>query len=727
MSRPTFRFVTRSFTPALLLAFTSLATVTVGCGGGGGDDSADDDGGDNGGSAGSDNGGSGGSGGSGDSGGGGSDSSGGSGNSGGTDSSGGTSSNGTGGTTLEGLEPEPEAEWTIFIYGHGDHNLSNSLLADLGEMIYADLGEPGTVNVLALTDWDASQVIASTGEPFPDGVQLFRILGGGADLETVAEGPEQNLDDPNVLASVVKDVFEYYPAKRRGVVLWDHGGSWSGGFGSDTQNATVAQPTPMPAEAIPPAVAAGLSAAGVEAEPPLDFFAFDTCLMAGAEVAYPFESLTKVYIANAEIDYGAGWDYQATLSYIAANPDATAKEIGRAEVEHWDAHHAEASPNDALLRSHVALDMTKIGAFADAAADFTSALANSADFEAVELGRAGFFALPPYSSQFESGSLTPGLRDAGQLFSALSQTDSDADVAAAASAAGNALADLVLARSQGSLREAGDQVGVHVELSLASQITPAKAEQYDERASVWVDASGWPRVLDALADGADADPPSSEHSVLNAEGASIDYPPVLQFRSDAADVAKAAVYAGLVDGSQVLLYGLVGSGIVESEADYEFPWDGAVALFPDGQPAMLDIWLDSGSESAEPVLSVPVVLDGAAEEPLSANLVFTPSEGGASVAVVSLGNVGSTMSLAEIATAAPSATLYPVYYVIDVDTGEMSSVLGDPMALPEDGVYPFSIGYLNAGQYILINLLSDVWGNVGSEGDAVYLLEPLGQ
>jgi hypothetical protein len=214
---------------------------------------------------------------------------------------------------------------------------------------------------------------------------------------------------------------------------------------------------------------------------------------------------------------------------------------------------------------------------------------------------------------------------------------------------------------------------------------------------------------------------------VNGEGASLAYPPVLQFRSDAADIAKAAVYAGLVDGDQVVLYGLVGSGIVEAETDYEFAWDGAVALFPDGQPAMLDIWLDSGSESAEPVLSVPVVLEGASEEPLAANLVFSPSEESASVAVISFGDVGSTMTLAEIAAAAPSATLAPVYYVIDVNTSEFTSVTGDPMALPEDGVYPFSIGYLDAGQYLLLNLLSDVWGNVGVEGDGVVLLEPLGQ
>jgi hypothetical protein len=602
------------------------------------------------------------------------------------------------------------------------------LLTDLREMTQATLGEPGAVNVVILTDWDASQTVAGSTDHFPEGVQLFRIPGGGAEFEVVAEAPEQNLDDPDVLATVVRDVFTAFPAQRRGIVLWDHGGSWSGGFGSDTQNGTVTVPSPMPAEEIPAAVRAGLEAAGVDAARPLDFIAFDTCLMAGAEVAYPFRDLASLYIANAEIDYGAGWDYTATFSYIAQNPEVSPAELARAEVAQWNAHHEQASANDALLRSHVALDLSRLDAFAEAAADFTSALDGSDGFETVELGRAGFFALPPYSSQFENaGSVMPGLRDAGQLFSALSQAESDPSVAAAAAEALEALEGLVLESSQGALRVAAEQAGVHVELSLASQLTPDKASEYAQRAPAWSEASGWQNLLETLGAAADAEPPSSEHAVLNGEGASLAAPPVLQFRSDAADIAKAAVYAGETDGESVLLYGLVGSGIVEPDEDYEFAWDASVALFSDGQPAMLDIWLDSGSADAEPVLTVPGLLAGAAEEPLMTNLVFTPAEGGASAAVVSLGDVASTLSLAEIAAAAPSATFSPLYYLIDASSGETSLIAGEPLPLPDDGVYAFSPGYLQAGSYLLLTSLTDVWGNTGVEVDSVVLTEALGE
>jgi hypothetical protein len=718
-----------------------LLSAVVGCSSSNADDD-DDSGGESGetGSGGSGNGGSGGKGGSsaGGSSAGGSDggtTSGGSSGKGGSSGTGGSSgssgSSGSGGAPDIGdIVPDEEAEWTVFVYGHGDHNLSNSLFADLGEMAQADLGASGDVNVLVLTDWNASQAFAGSDPPeyFPTGIQLFKVPGGGEALEVVAEGSEQSLDDPAVLTSIIGDVFRAFPARRHGVILWDHGGAWSGGFGSDSNDGTVAMPTAMPAEAIPPAIAAGLSAAGVDATPPLDFVAFDTCLMGGAEVAYPFRDLASVYIANAEIDYGAGWDYTATFSYLADNLDATPAELARAEVSHWNAHHAEVSPNDALLRSHAAIDLTKLDAFAEATQSLTSALSDSATFEVVELGRYSFFALPPYASQFENAaSSAPGLRDAGQLLDALAASPSDEDVASAAAAARSALDDMILATSQGALRVDSAQAGFHVELGAAATLTSSKLAEYESRASEWDGASGWHSLLGALASGADGDPPTYTRSVDNSDGATASAPPVFRFASPDADVAQAEIYLGaeITSGSVVVL-GLVASSTIEADSDYEFGWDGMVATFADEQPAMLDVWLDTGSTSGELVLMIPGLLSGVAEEPLMTTLVFSSSEGGASVAVVSLGSVASTLSLGEIAQAAPGATFTPVYYSIDTATGASDLIAGDPMPLPESGTYTLSSTYVNPGSYYFFSSLTDVWGNSGVEVDPFTLAEPLG-
>lgn len=623
--------------------------------------------------------------------------------------------------------PAVEAAWTVFVYGHADHNLSNSMLRDLGEMARATLDSD--VNVLVVTDWDSSQTIAGTDPPekFPDGLQLFRIPGGGADIELVAQADEQNLDDPDVLATLVADVFAAFPARRRAVVLWDHGGAWTGGFGSDTQNGTVARPRAMPVEVVPAALLAGLEAAGVDAVPPLDLVAFDTCLMAGAEVIYPFRDVASVYVANAELDYGAGWDYDASFSYLAANRDVDAATFAVAEVSHWDAHHAEASANDALLRSHVAIDLTKFGAFADATSALTDALSESTSFDPIELGRAGFFALPPYASQFENaGSSIPGLRDFGQLLGALGASD-DGAISDAAAAAETALADAILERSQGTLREANRQLGVHVEQSLARELTAERRNGYAQRASAWIEASGWDSLLAGIAASADSVAPELTHAVTNGDAASQAAPPVLEFETLDADVAKASVYLGSqLDDRTIAFLGLVGAGTVAADGPYQFPWDGALVTFEDGQPAMLDVWLDGGADASSTVLMVPGLLAGAAEEPLLTFLVFDASEAEVSAAVVSFGTVASTLSLSEIALAVPSATFAPLYAAISTETGETTLVPGDAMALPESGAYSLGIEYAGAGSYYLFTTLTDVWGNENTVMDPVTLLEPLG-
>lgn len=627
-----------------------------------------------------------------------------------------------------GGKPAPEAAWTIVVYGHGDHNLSNSLLNDLGEMARASLGRPGNVNVLALTDWDASQAIAGTDPPqaFPEGVQLFQIPGAGRDLQLIAEGPEANLDDPDVLTELVASVFGAFPAEHRAVVLWDHGGAWSGGFGSDSQNGTEAHPTPMPAQSVPVAIAKGLQNAGITAEPPLDIVAFDTCLMAGAEVVFPFRDLARAYIANAEIDYGNGWDYTTTLSYIAAHPNADALDLAKAEVSQWDEHHADASPNDALLRSHVAIDLSKVAAFGAATKALTSVMATSDLFSALYTARSGFFALPPYASQLElSQSSLPGLRDAGQILRGLANSSFDPELVNAARDAGAALDAMLLASSQGTLREASLQAGLHIELGAAAELG-AELPAYAKRASLWSKASGWGGALEQLVAASDAEAPTFTHAVPNST-ASLAAPPVLELSTVDSDTAKGTVNLGAaVDANTIVYLGMIGSGVLDAPSDYTFEWDGKVAIFPDGQPAMLSVWLDVPEGAGDLVLSTPGLLTAGGEE-LEAQLVFSATEGSASVALVSLNGVTSTMSLAEIVRAFPGATFTPIYVAIDANSGGSSLISGDAIDIPDSGTLTFDTDYMKAGSYYFFTSIRDVWGNEATEADLFDLVEPLGE
>ena len=620
-------------------------------------------------------------------------------------------------------EPAAEAPWTILVYGHADHNLSNSLYGDMLEMAAAQLN--GVVQLVVLADWDSSQIVAGS-EPaasFPEGLQLYAVVGGGAAPELVAEAPEANLDNPLEVAEIVRAVFSALPSERRGLVLWDHGGAWSGGFGGDGQDGTASSVSPMSPEVVADAVRAGAAAAGIAGSKPFDFIAFDTCLMAGAEVAFPFVELTDTFIAAAEIDYGPGWNYEATLTHFAANPGAPMAELAVAEVAHWDAHHASNGINDALLRSHAALDLTRMEAFAAATEGLAAALEATETFEFTELARSAFFAVSPYSSEFGQGPLEPGLRDAGQVLNALSAVQTDAAVAQAAQSALSALDQMVLANSQGSLR-AGAQIGVHIEQTLGSNLTPERLLAYRDRASQWVGASRWDRVLELASAAAHTTPPVFQHLVTNAEGASRAAPPTLQFMADDVTAAKGAVYVGVETAAGTLVsLGLVGAGLIEPGVMHEFTWDGTTVGFADGQIGMADLWLDVPT-GAQPIFSITGIIGNGSAESYLAYLVFGAGDPVANWAVVVSGQQPTTMSISEIATALPGGTFTPIYWEYG-EAPEPAMLTGDPLALSGEGLSLFPV-YVNPGNYYLISSVTDIWGNQSSEADPLVLSEALG-
>ena len=121
-------------------------------------------------------------------------------------------------------------EWTIFIYGHADHNLTPSMIVDYQEMLAANLSS--RVKVILAVDLDDSRLGSSLG------TTVYEILGNG-NSNLLSSSSEENFDDPAVLEAHMMTAFSSFPSKKRGVILWDHGGSWDGGFGGDHQNGTV--------------------------------------------------------------------------------------------------------------------------------------------------------------------------------------------------------------------------------------------------------------------------------------------------------------------------------------------------------------------------------------------------------------------------------------------------------------------------------------------------------
>jgi hypothetical protein len=417
--------------------------------------------------------------------------------------------------------------WTMIVYGHGDHNLSHSLAVDISEMGAAAI-DTSILRVLVVADWKDGQEVRPGGgdafftDTFPTGYELYGIMGNGEQPVLLDSGAEPDFDDPSWVTAIVQYAAEEVPSDRYGLVMWDHGWSWFGGFGGDKTGSTSAG---MDATSIAAAIQTGFTNAGVTDPRPLTFFGFDTCLMATPSVIHPLKNIAEVYIACAELDFGDGWDYTETLEWLSTNPGSTATEFGAAEVGFWNAHHEQAS--DLAAKSHVAIDLLEWDAFATATETLVTSMLASSSLTAVEVGRHQFTTGPGYhlADASEGGSALgqPYLRDLGQFLAKLSGTAEDATVASAASSANTALESARLGLAQGLLRNT--QSGVHCELALVSVYNATtRLTAYSAKAAAWCSTSNWDGLLAAMfALGDSVSPVISGSSSTDGSSVTIDF------------------------------------------------------------------------------------------------------------------------------------------------------------------------------------------------------------
>ena len=113
-------------------------------------------------------------------------------------------------------DDKSDPTWTVFIYGHADHNLSASLVNDMAEMSKARLSD--NFQLVVMADWDSSQMSAE-GDNYPSGTEWYRVAGNGKPPELLESEGEQNLDDPAVLQASIEKAFTKFPADRYGLIL----------------------------------------------------------------------------------------------------------------------------------------------------------------------------------------------------------------------------------------------------------------------------------------------------------------------------------------------------------------------------------------------------------------------------------------------------------------------------------------------------------------------------
>ena len=136
------------------------------------------------------------------------------------------SSNETGGVDI-GNVFSTQPEWTYMVYMDGDNNLEQAAVMDFLEMEYGG-GSSDKVNIVVQMDRSEGFF---TGEGDWSGARRFLVKGGGGEqISTVATEDLGRIDmgSPGTLYDFVSWAVEKYPAKKYALVLWNHGGGWTG-------------------------------------------------------------------------------------------------------------------------------------------------------------------------------------------------------------------------------------------------------------------------------------------------------------------------------------------------------------------------------------------------------------------------------------------------------------------------------------------------------------------
>ncbi len=280
--------------------------------------------------------------------------------------------------------------WTVMVYIAADNNLSVPGIFDIDEMEAA--GVNPEVQVLVQAEFSPTQLsllgcgAACFNRP---NFNTFRYaLTGAQPSVTGPNGPAQDIGNrdmtsPAQLADFITWSKQTAPASHYALVLWNHGGGYTGLIQDETSAGSVL----MSLEGLRTA----LATVGT-----IDILDFDMCLMAGYETLYAIRDVARYAVFSEEVVPGDGNPYKTWLAAVQSRAGSDPSEVAAALVDAFDTSYqgqrssttrsayslSGYSDFDASLGTLADLLRTNISALRPALA---AALSNAQKFEVPEL------------------------------------------------------------------------------------------------------------------------------------------------------------------------------------------------------------------------------------------------------------------------------------------------------------------------------------------------------
>jgi len=225
---------------------------------------------------------------------------------------------------MEKRKSLPRKPWSFLAYIAGDNNLSDAGLEDISEMCQIGASKNVHAAVQIDTEGDFEGVVRyEITEPDPTGT---------AHRTVIARLPELDSGDPKTLRGSLKWGFARYPARKRVVVVWNHGA----GFRTRLPRRDIAYDdsgTALDMNEIDTV----FQAAGVGPQNRISILGFDACLMNMVEIVHHLRRRAEYIVGSEQTEPGDGWPYDEVLALLNRNEgvSTTARKI----VSHYIASY----------------------------------------------------------------------------------------------------------------------------------------------------------------------------------------------------------------------------------------------------------------------------------------------------------------------------------------------------------------------------------------------------
>ncbi len=191
-------------------------------------------------------------------------------------------------------EEEDIPEWGFYVYMAGDNSLYEEVEDDLNEMKM--VGSNDDLEIVVLTDQNMN-----------DDSHAYHVIKHGLEETPLDEinsnwNNELDMGDGDTLRDFMIWASSQYPAKRKVLVIWNHGSGWEKVAEDKNSHLNV------------PEIKESLEEyRTVTGDPKLTMIGFDACLMGMFEIAYELKEQTEMIHGSEAYEPLEGWTYNHLL------------------------------------------------------------------------------------------------------------------------------------------------------------------------------------------------------------------------------------------------------------------------------------------------------------------------------------------------------------------------------------------------------------------------------